>query len=240
MVVTSNYTPCCVWYWRGRGSRELGRKWKVLRDKQRLCLFNYARSRETSKLIVFFKYEWKGRNTHRASSGPPSYFGRLLFHLDQFHHLQLFWSKRTSNLILNTFWWSWIDLPISMADIKTLLGRHAPMVAAVIASHQVLPRWPAVRLHCCWGRCSPTCWWWSPCWCRARRGQWGEEGRRGGRSPQRFCFTTCGDQLVLQTSNRKSGESKRAQWADCSAMLPWNGSLKWISIYHLLWCLDCY
>ena len=53
VVVTSNYTPCCVWYWRGGGTRELGQKWKVLRDKQRLCLFNYARSRETSKLIAF-------------------------------------------------------------------------------------------------------------------------------------------------------------------------------------------
>ena len=40
------------------------------------------------------------------------------------------------------------------------------------------------------------------------------------------------------TSNKKSGESKRAQCADCSAMLPWNGSLKWISNYHLLHCFS--
>ena len=173
-----------------------------------------------------FKYDWIGRNTHRASSGPPSYFGRLLFHLDQFHHLQLFWSKITSNLILwNTFWWSWIDLPISMADVETLLGRHAPMVAAVIPSHQVLPRWPAVRLHCCWGRCSPTCWWWSPCWCRARRGQWGEEGRRGERSPQRYCLINCGDQLVLLPRTR-SLESLKER-SEQTARQCYHGTGRW-------------
>ena len=60
VVVTSNYSPCSLWYWRGRGSRELGRKWKVLRDKQRFFLFNYARSRETSKLIAFNISEKEG------------------------------------------------------------------------------------------------------------------------------------------------------------------------------------